>query len=512
LRNLLYFYRVNQEKRLIDLAADFTGRRIGYNNRRDVVWMVAGVITYGSFINRIGKMAVLLAGVLLFVGVSVRQVRAYDNVTVVIDPGHGGPGTFDESDIGAKYNNVLEKDLTLTTALALKAELEQYGNVTVYLTRAEDKRMSLKERVDYAAALDADVLVSVHYNASAAHRFYGAEVFVSAFGQNYATGYELAQCVMKRWTSEGAADKGIKTRIGESGADYYGLIRHGTAANIPTVILEHGYIDHDTDWTRIGNAEAWQHLGQVDAAGIADYFGLKKNVVQASVTPTVSVAVPSQTMAPDLTPPTKVKLSIDGYHASTGEVSFTVSGAETESKLMYYGIATEQEAADANTSFMELQLWDSGNKSMSGTYTVPDGYEGALVVRVYNNYELYTDGEPVKLPLEMEDDQSEAEKPASESGESASNAEQADAVEANDDAEKAEDRDQEAVSAQETASAQNEERVSGDEVITKTGSSRSKALVGLIAAAAVAVLALAAALAVTISANGRRRRRKHRRK
>lgn len=486
--------------------------------------MVAGVITYGSFFNRIGKMAVLLAGVFLFAGASVRQVRAYDNVTVVIDPGHGGPGTSDESDLGAKHNNVLEKDLTLTTALALKAELEQYGNVTVYLTRAEDKRMSLKERVDYAAALGANVLVSVHYNASAAHRFYGAEVFTSAFGQNYATGYGLAQCVMERWTSEGAADKGIKTRIGNSGADYYGLIRHGTAANIPTVILEHGYIDNDMDWTRIGNAESWQHLGQVDAAGIADYFGLKKNVVQASVTPTVSVAVPSQTMAPDLTPPTNVKLSIDKYDASANEVSFTVSGAETESKLMYYGIATEQEAADASTSFMKLQLWDSGQKNMSGTYTVPDGYEGALVVRVYNNYELYTDGEPVKLTLAMAVNQPEAEKPASEasstaggestanSGESASNVEQADDAEAKADAEKAEDKDQEAMCAPKTTLTQNEESVSGDAVITKTGNSRGKALVGLIAAATVAVLALAAAIAVTISANGRRRRGKHRRK
>lgn len=484
--------------------------------------MVVSVITFGSSLKQFTKIAVLLAGILLSVGLGVRQVQAYDNVTVVIDPGHGGPGTTSESDLGAKYNNVLEKDLNLTTALALKAELEQYGNVTVYLTRAEDKQMSLKERVDCAAALGADVLVSVHYNASLMHRFYGAEIFTSAFGQNYATGYGLGQCVMKRWTAEGAADKGIKTRIGDGGADYYGLIRHGATANIPTIILEHGYIDNNIDWIRIGNDEAWKHLGQVDATGIADYFGLKKNVVQASVSPTVSVAVPSQAITPDLTPPTNVNLVIDKYNASGNEVSFTISGVETESKLMYYGIATEKEAANADTAFMNLQLWDSGRGSMSGIYTIPDGYEGALVARLYNNYDLYTDSEPVKLTLAMSVNQSESKNPNvkpipatgegnnEKVGKSVSNAEQVDEAGVKAYADKNEADNQEAVNPSQVNPTKNEDSVLKGEVMSKTGSSRSKALVGLVAAAAVAVLAITLAIAVTISTNRGHGRKRHR--
>ncbi|MFT3985057.1 MAG: N-acetylmuramoyl-L-alanine amidase [Lachnospiraceae bacterium] len=493
----------------------------GIINKEHVIWMGAGVKTYKRFFNRIGKMAVLFMGIFLFCGADACLVQAYENVTVVIDPGHGGSGTADDSDLGAKYNNVLEKDLTLTTALALKAELEQYGNVTVYLTRAEDKKMSLKERVDYAAALDADVLVSVHYNASASHRFYGAEVFTSAFGQNYATGYGLAQCVMSRWTEDGAADKGIKTRIGNSGADYYGLIRHGTAANIPTIILEHGYIDNDTDWERIGNETEWKNMGVIDAAGIADYYGLKKNVVQASVTPTVAVSVPLETMSPDLTPPSNVKLSIDNYDVSKKEVSYTLSGSEAESRLMYYSIATEQEAADADTAFMELRLWDSGQKHMSGTYTVPDGYEGALIVRIYNNYELYTDSELVSLSLDMVVNPPEAEKPVSEvlspaGGEAAetdsvssTNVKQAENADSEDNAE---DTGQKTMSAGEKTLVQNEGADSANAVITKTGSSRSKALAGLIAATAVAVLVLIGAIAIAVGANAKRRRGKQRRR
>ncbi|HOO28995.1 MAG TPA: N-acetylmuramoyl-L-alanine amidase, partial [Lachnospiraceae bacterium] len=337
---------------------------------------------------------------MLLLAVCANSVWAYDNVTIVIDPGHGGPGTEDASDLGAQYHNVLEKDLALITAMSMKIELEQYGNVTVYLTRAEDKQMSLKERVDYAAALGADVIVSLHYNASTYHRFYGAEIFTSAFGQNYATGYGLAQCVMKQWTANGAVDKGIKTRLGDGGEDYYGLIRRGTEVQIPTIILEHGYIDNDIDWDRIGDAAAWQYLGQLDADGIADYFGLLKSVVQVSVSPSVSVEVPLVTVYPDTTPPSDVKVTIDQYDTSTNQVSFTVYAKEQESSLMYFGAATEQEAEDEDSAFMDLDLWDSGESSMSGTYTVPAGYEGSLIIRVYNNYELYADSEPAVLPSE----------------------------------------------------------------------------------------------------------------
>lgn len=455
----------------------------------------------------------LFVVMLLFLGAGTQTVQAYENVTIVIDPGHGGPGTSDESDLGAVYRDVLEKNMNLTTALALKAELEQYGNVTVYLTRAEDKKMTLKERVDYAVALGADVLVSVHYNASAAHRFYGAEVFTSAFGQNYATGYGLAQSIMMRWTTEGAADKGIKTRIGNSGADYYGLIRHGTAAGLPTLILEHGYIDNDMDWKRIGNEEAWRHLGQVDAAGIADYFGLKKDIVQASVTPTVSIPVPSETMSPDLTPPENVKLSIDKYDASTNEVSFTISATEKESRLMYYGIATQQETQDPQTAFMELQLWKGEKKSMAATYIVPDGYEGALVVRAYNNYELYTDSEPVKLSLDMAVNQPTEEESVQEpsslaGGTSPSqDAVSAPVIEQAEGTEQAGDTEQ----PEQTEPIQNKENASDALIETKTGDSRRKALFGLILAAAAAVLAPAVAITITISVNSRKRRKKRHR-
>ena len=75
-----------------------------------------------------------------------------DDLVIVIDPGHGG----DEE--GGMYDSFVEKELTLVTAKAMKEELEKYEDVTVYLTRDDDRKMSLEERVAFAKEVQADFL------------------------------------------------------------------------------------------------------------------------------------------------------------------------------------------------------------------------------------------------------------------------------------------------------------------------------------------------------------------
>lgn len=67
-------------------------------------------------------------------------------IRIVLDPGHGGPGTTDEQELGAKYRDTFEKYLTLKIAQAAGQELSTYGNVEVLYTRETDKAMTLKER------------------------------------------------------------------------------------------------------------------------------------------------------------------------------------------------------------------------------------------------------------------------------------------------------------------------------------------------------------------------------
>lgn len=325
------------------------------------------------------------------------MVKAYDTVVVVIDPGHGGEVVEgnESSNAGAMYHDLLEKDINLITAKALKDELGQYGNVEVHLTRTEDVEMSLEERVQYAKSLNADVIVSVHYNASADHNFFGSEIFTSAFGECYAIGHSLAECIMDEWVDYGNIRKDIKTRIGQSGKDYYGVIRVGTGEQIPTIILEHGYLDNDKDYLRIKSEDAWRELGIRDARGIAAYFGLEKDMVRASVEPTRNIDIPNEPVMPDDTEPVGVKLVIDNYDARTGDIDFSLYAYDDESKLMYYGFV--KDSADQDTVFEELELWTGKDGLLKGSYHVTPGYFGDLTATVFNTYQLNGISNTVKL-------------------------------------------------------------------------------------------------------------------
>lgn len=341
-----------------------------------------------------GKMKIKLTKLVMAafaIGLSVLALNtnvnaaAKKNVTIVIDPGHGGPATV-ATNLGACYAGLQEKNITLATAMALKAELEKYGNVTVYLSRNADVAIGLKERITLAQAVGADAVVSVHFNASTRHLLYGSEIFVPC-GPLYSQGASLGSSIMKQWVSAGMVDKGVKTRVGKSG-DYYGLIRHGASAAIPTIILEHGYIDNFHDLTKLDDALDWQKLAVLDAQGIANYYGLKKGVTKATVAPKITVAS-SGVVIDDMTPPA-LAIQVNSYNAATGEVKYTLTGLEPESRLYLYGVSTGvtlDETGKAVPAATDLTLWGNGN-TVTGTIMVPPGYVGPVNAYVFNNFNL----------------------------------------------------------------------------------------------------------------------------
>lgn len=325
------------------------------------------------------------AAFLLTIGMK-ENVFAKQTVTVVIDPGHGGPATV-ATNLGACYGGFQEKDLTLLTATALKAELEKYGNVKVYLTRNADVEIGLKERIDIAKALGADAVVSVHFNASTDHLIYGSEIFVPC-GALYPYGASIGNSIMGQWTKAGMINKGVKTRVGKSG-DYYGVIRHGANAGIPTVILEHGYLDNAHDLPKLDEVGDWQKLAALDAAGIANYFGLKKGGNKPSVAAKVTVPGRAGIVMDDVTPPV-LAIQVNSYNAATGEVKYTLTGIEPESRLYLYGVSTGvtlDSTGRAVPLLTDMSLWGKGN-TLSGSIMVPPGYAGPVNAIVVNNYNL----------------------------------------------------------------------------------------------------------------------------
>lgn len=77
---------------------------------------------------------------------------------IVLDPGHGG------EDEGCARAGVMEKDINLSIAKAVKQKLEQMG-YDVLMTREGDTDVSLEQRVWLANEKQASLYISIHQNA-----------------------------------------------------------------------------------------------------------------------------------------------------------------------------------------------------------------------------------------------------------------------------------------------------------------------------------------------------------
>lgn len=95
----------------------------------------------------------------------------YQIKTIVIDPGHGGKDPGAISRYGTR-----EKDIVLDISKRLKRNLEKKG-LTVYLTRNNDRFISLSKRTLFANNKNADLFISMHANASRYSRARGFEVY-----------------------------------------------------------------------------------------------------------------------------------------------------------------------------------------------------------------------------------------------------------------------------------------------------------------------------------------------
>lgn len=92
---------------------------------------------------------------------------------IVIDPGHGGrdPGAI------SPYNKIKEKNITLTYAKKLKQHIEQQYGYKVYLTRSNDRYISLAERVKLTQKYNADLFLSLHADSNPNRQTAGLSVY-----------------------------------------------------------------------------------------------------------------------------------------------------------------------------------------------------------------------------------------------------------------------------------------------------------------------------------------------
>ena len=202
-----------------------------------------------------------------------RQAKK-SNVVVVLDPGH------DSSHTGASGHGVREEVATLKIAQYCKQELEQYGGVTVYMTRtsaacpypetigvSKGNIKDIEKRVQWAASKGASSFVSFHLNsASAAAK--GAEVY---YPSSSGEGKALAQKIQNELTALGLNDRKVKK------GDTYAVIKNSIRNGFPGLIIEHAFVSNSGDASKYLSSDAkLRSLGIADATGIANIMDYPK--------------------------------------------------------------------------------------------------------------------------------------------------------------------------------------------------------------------------------------------
>ena len=186
---------------------------------------------------------------------------------VFISAGHGG------SDPGAVANNVKEKDLNLSIALACRDELERHG-VSVKMSRTKDENDPLSDEIKECNAYAPDLAVDIHNNAGGGD---GGEVFYSHLGGK---GKTLAENILAEIVKVGQNSRGAKTRKNANGKDYYGFIRETSA---PAVIVECAFVDNASDLKILATETQRKAMGVAIAKGILKTLGVEIQSEKASL-------------------------------------------------------------------------------------------------------------------------------------------------------------------------------------------------------------------------------------
>ncbi|WP_104930035.1 GBS Bsp-like repeat-containing protein, partial [Streptococcus suis] len=196
--------------------------------------------------------------------------------TVYIDPGHGG------RDSGASYSGIHEKNLAMSVSNKLRDNLLQRG-INVLMTRTGDYDVDFRtERSRMANNSEADLFVSIHFNATGAgvqSSIKGIETYWYQYDPEYQPkiNKEKHNDPTRLAESEILANKVQSSLIKETGAVNRGVRRETFAVlretAIPAILVELGFMDNPSELEVIKTDAYHTKLANALTQGIVDWYG-----------------------------------------------------------------------------------------------------------------------------------------------------------------------------------------------------------------------------------------------
>ena len=220
---------------------------------------------------------------------------------VIIDPGHGGT-----QDGASGAAGVLEKNLALTIARKLKAQLEKDLQAKVTLTRDRDALVHLSERVTLANKHRPDLFISIHANSMPTARQrrlnQGIETY---FLSAAASGEDAKKTAARENDDSGSQPKGASgDTLSFILADLQRSETHGDSSRLayavhealiattgaqdrgvqqapfyvlmgleaPAVLVEVGFVSHPDEGKKLGEAEYQSSLARAISEGVKHFL------------------------------------------------------------------------------------------------------------------------------------------------------------------------------------------------------------------------------------------------
>ena len=184
-----------------------------------------------------------------YIYIDCRKPKDVYEKIIVVDAGHGG------SDTGsyAKKGDWTEKDYNLDFV----QKIEKYWgskDVKLYVTRLEDKKLSLGQRVNMANQLEADFFVSVHCNSTDEFAGNGLEALYKSNGYAKASKELAAECLERLQEETGLVNRGLL-----DGTHIY-ILR---SAKMPSILLELGFLSDREECKYLRQEENRERMAKV---------------------------------------------------------------------------------------------------------------------------------------------------------------------------------------------------------------------------------------------------------
>jgi N-acetylmuramoyl-L-alanine amidase len=193
---------------------------------------------------------------------------------IVIDPGHGGHDVGTQSISKPRYQ---EKSLNLVTAKFISQYLQQLG-YRVWMTREDDRFISLDRRAQLANEAKPTLFVSVHYNSAPSSEAQGVEVFFyqSDNKERTRSSKYLAQIILKSVLVETKAkSRGVKH-------GNFAVIRE---TNMPAVLIEGGFVTNEEELKKLKDPSYLKKIALGVTKGIDEYIEKKEKLESKKKTP-----------------------------------------------------------------------------------------------------------------------------------------------------------------------------------------------------------------------------------